>query len=221
MLIAYVFYENLLFSLLLSPYVFFYVKDRRKEKQRKEKLKLTEKFKDGMMAVSFSLNVGYSIENSFKEAVIQLKLLYGEKSDIVRIFQTFVNRLNRNENLEDILEEWAINTGIEDVKYFAEVFRYAKRNGGDLISIINNTARTIKEKSEVLRQIEVIISGKKFEQRVMSFVPFGIVIYLKFTSGDFISLLFGNIMGVCIMSCCLCIYLFADYLAKRIIDIEV
>ena len=49
-------------------------------------------FSDGMQAVSFALNTGYSIENAFAEAVGELELLYGKESSIVREFRMMVMR---------------------------------------------------------------------------------------------------------------------------------
>ena len=70
--------------------------------------------------------------------------------------------------------------------YFAEIFRYAKRSGGDLMAVIKNTAQIIQQKEEVMSEVDTIISGKKMEQRVMSLIPAVIVIYLKVTAKEFI-----------------------------------
>lgn len=208
-------------AIFISPYIIYHAKGRIDEKHYRDLKKKMIQFKDGIMAVSFSLNVGYSIENSFKEALSELVLMYGEKSEIVKDFKSILSRLNRNENLEDVLEDYANDSEIEDINYFAEVFKYAKRSGGDLIAIINNTAETISEKVEVEREIETIISGKRLEQRVMTIVPIVIVIYLKLTSRDFIEPLYGNFFGMMIMSICLLLCVISDFIAKRIIRIEV
>ena len=60
-----------------------------------------------MQAVSFALNTGYSIENSFAEALQELVMLYGQNAVIVADFNMIVNRIRRNENLEDILDDYA------------------------------------------------------------------------------------------------------------------
>ena len=57
--------------------------------------------------MSFALNVGYSIENAFGQAVDELTLMYGGDSDIVVKFKHIVIRLGQNENLEDILDDFA------------------------------------------------------------------------------------------------------------------
>lgn len=218
---SYIFYENILAALVLSPYIYLHIKESRKIEENKQRLKTACEFKDGIMSVAFSLSVGYSIENSFAEAATQLKSLYGRDSGIVKEFETIVNKLAQNENLEDILDEYADKSNVEDIKYFAEVFRYAKRSGGDILSVIRNTAMVIKEKADVNSEVETILSGKRMEQKVMSIIPFGIIMYLKLTAREFISALYGNIVGVFIMTMCLCVYVLADQWAKRIVNIEV
>jgi len=219
--ISYLFYENLLYAILFIPYIHIYIKNSAKEIQRKRKQELLNQFKDGMLAVSFSLNVGYSVENSFKEAIGELRLLYGSKSDIVIQFRSISNRINMNENIEDVLDDFARESNIEDILYFAEVFRYAKRSGGDLITIIRNTANTISEKIEAKNEIETVISGKQMEQKIMSIVPFGIILYLKLTSPEFIEGLYGNVVGIVVMTLCLVLYILSYWLAQRIVRIEV
>ena len=183
-----IFYHNLLAAAVLCPYLHFRLKIKSEElhKQRRERLKM--QFKDGMQSVDFSLNSGYSIENAWKEAIVEMRLLYGENSEIVTEFQRIINRLERNENIEDVLEEFA---------------------------------KTIREKNETYDEIQTIISGKKMEQKVMSAVPFFLLGYMKLTAWDFICPLYGNPAGVLMMSISLMVYIGADYIAGKIVEIEV
>ena len=105
---------------------------------------------------------------------MEMRLLYGENSEIVTEFQRIINRLERNENIEDVLEEFAKKSGVADIEYFAAVFRYAKRYGGDLIAIIRHTAETIREKNETYNEIQTIISGKKMEHECRSVFSAGV-----------------------------------------------
>ena len=198
-----IFYHNLLAAAVLCPYLHFRLKIKSEElhKQRRERLKM--QFKDGM------------------QSIVEMRLLYGENSEIVTEFQRIINRLERNENIEDVLEEFAKKSGVADIEYFAAVFRYAKRYGGDLIAIIRHTAETIREKNETYDEIQTIISGKKMEQKVMSAVPFFLLGYMKLTAWDFICPLYGNPAGVLMMSISLMVYIGADYIAGKIVEIEV
>lgn len=220
-IVSYLFYNTFLYVFVFCPYIHFHLKKKSLEQTINIKKEMNIKFKDGMTAVSFALNAGYSIENAFREALEELILLYGRESDIVKEFQIIIKRIDMNENIEDILEDFALKSNIEDIAYFSEVFRYAKRSGGDLIAIIKNTASHISEKQEVCREIETIISGKQLERKVMRVIPFGIIGYLKLASPEFIEPLYGNSAGVIIMTICLCIFLAAEIWAAKIVCIEV
>jgi hypothetical protein len=64
-------------------------------------------------------------------------------------------------------------------------------------------------------------AGKKMEQKVMSAVPFFLLGYMKLTAWDFICPLYGNPAGVLMMSISLMVYIGADYIAGKIVEIEV
>ena len=216
-----IFYNSFLAVILLLPLCWVYVRIKKRELAKQEDERLAGAFKDGIIAVSFSLNVGYSIENAFREAYKEMQMLYGSESRIAKEFRIICNRMAQNENIEDIFMDFAEESKVEDIIYFAEIFRYAKRSGGDLISIIRNTTQIIQQKEEVLSEIDTIISGKRMEQRVMSIIPAAIVVYLKFTAAEFIQPLYGNMYGAVIMTVCLIVYVIADMWAKRIVNIEV
>lgn len=221
MAVGIVFYNSLAASAVLMPLTAVYVKLRQREDIKKQEEKLAQEFKDGIIAVSFSLNVGYSIENAFREAKKEMSVLYGDSSVIAKEFGIICNRMAQNENIENVLKDFAQKSAVEDILYFSEVFGYAKRSGGDLIAIIRNTALIISDKNEVAKEIRTIISGKKMEQTVMNVVPFGIIIYLRLTSPEFIEPLYGNFMGIVVMSICLIVYAAAFMLGRKITDIKV
>lgn len=220
-LAAYLFYNSLWSCIFLSPVIPIYVVLRKREAYGKKISRKTMEFSDGMQAVSFALNTGYSIENAFAEAVGELELLYGKESSIVREFRMMVNRIKRNENLEDIMDDYAKTLNIDDVSYFSEIFRYAKRSGGDIPAIIKQTTKMIREKSEVQMEIDTIISGRKMEQKIMVCIPLGILIYLRMTTQGFVDVLYGNVLGIIVMTLCLFIYATAAVISIRIVDIKV
>ena len=213
--VAYLFYNSFISVIVLCLFIPIYVILRKKEDYKKRISRKTIEFSDGMQAVSFALNTGYSIENAYAEAVGELQLLYGDNSSIVKDFRMIVNRIRRNENLEDVMDDYAARMN------FAEIFRYAKRSGGDIPAIIKQTVRIIREKAEVQREIDTIISGRKMEQRVMVFIPMGILMYLRITSDSFINVLYGNAAGIVVMTICLMVYGTAVLVSGKIVDIKV
>ena len=55
----------------------------------------------------------------------------------------------------------------------------------------------------------------------MSVIPLGIILYMQLTSPGFLDVLYGNEMGICIMTACLALYLAAFQWGVRLTEIEV
>ncbi len=66
-----------------------------------------------------------------------------------------------------------------------------------------------------------ITSAKKLEQNIMNLVPIGIILYMRLTSAEMFNKLYGNAVGILIMTICLVIYFAARMLASHIADIKV
>ena len=62
---------------------------------------------------------------------------------------------------------------------------------------------------------------KKYEQRIMSLVPVGVMAYMSITSEGFFDVLYHNGLGIIIMSFCLLVYGVAVYLGEHLTRIEV
>ncbi|QHQ60248.1 type II secretion system protein F [Anaerocolumna sedimenticola] len=215
------FYSNLLGILLLMPYAFIHVHSKKKQLVEKRKWQLNLEFRDGLASLSAALNAGYSVENAFSQAVTDLKLLYSPDALIVKEFEGIVNKLDMNRPVEDALSDFAERSGLDDIKNFAEVFITAKRTGGDIIKIIRSTGNTISDKIEVRREIVTLISGKKLEADIMSLIPIGIILYLRFFSSGFLNPLYHNPFGFLFMSAVLILYYGVYQLTQKIISIEV
>ena len=220
-IISYLFYENLFYTILLSPYLFWYIKSWEKQAIKKRKERFRVQFKEAIQSISAALNVGYSVENSIREAVKDLKGIYKKEEIILRELAYIIRQLQMNITAEQALREFASRVEDEDVQIFVTVFNMAKRSGGDSLEIIRNVVRQMSEKLDVEREINTILSAKKMEFRIMTIIPLGMIAYLKISFPEFLDVLYGNMVGVIIMSVCLCIYVIAYEIGKRMVEIEV
>ncbi len=220
-LTAYLYYDSAAAILLLLPAGGWHFKNWEKECLRKKRREFQVQFQEAIQSVSASLNVGYSIENSLKEAKKDLDILYSADAAIQREFKIMLRQTYLHIPVEQIMQEWAGRVNQEDVNNFAAVFVTARKSGGDMIEIIRNSVAQIREKLEVKQEIETMLAAKKYEFKVMCTVPFGIIAYMKLSFPEFMDILYGNILGIGVMSVCLAIYLTAYYIGERIVDIEV
>lgn len=220
-IVSYLFYGTFLIAILLSPYLIRYLKSWEKQTIKKKKQAFQLQFKEAIQSLSAALNVGYSLENAMREACKDLQLLYKKEARIVQEFRYMIRQLEMNVAVETVLREFAVRTEEEEVQTFVTVFTMAKRSGGDMIGIIRNAVYQIAERIDVKREIDTLMAAKKLEFRIMSAVPFGMICYMKIGFPEFMDVLYGNVLGVVIMTVCLGVYAGAFELGKQIVEIEV
>ena len=174
-----------------------------------------------MSGVAAALQAGYSMENAWRESEKEIRELYGENALFVNELQKINLAVGMNQPLEKLLYEFALRSDCEDILNFAEIFLYAKRSGGDFHKIICTTIEHISDKIEVEKEIQTVISSKKLEQKIMNVVPLGILFYFNMASPDFLAVLYGNLLGVVVMTVSLTAYVGAFKLAEHVLEIEV
>ena len=220
-IISYLFYGTWICTILFSPYLIWYIKSWEKQLVKKKQSKFRLQFKEAIQSLSAALNVGYSVENAMRETIKDLKGIYKKDDMILREFSYMIRQLQMNVSVETVLQDFAGRSGDEDVQTFVTVFNMAKRSGGDTMEIIRNAVRQMGEKIDVEREITTLVSGKKLELKIMTMIPLGMVLYMKISFPEFLDVLYGNLVGVIIMSICLLVYLVAYEMGRRIVEIEV
>jgi tight adherence protein B len=167
------------------------------------------------------MQIGYSVENAFKEAYREITLLYGGDSVMAVELRMLLRKIGNNIQIEDALIDIAKRSGLSDIRDFAEIFSIAKRGGGDMKGIISNTATIIGDKQEVRREIDTVITQKKLENNVMKLMPFIIVMYISITNKGYFKVMYHNLFGWIFMTVMLLIFAVATLWSDKILDIKV
>jgi len=213
-------YDNILFAILLSPYIPYYLHVKRKKLMEEQRWTLNIQFCEGINCVSSALESGYSIENAISEAYSDMKLTYAEDALIMREFRNIIHMLDNNLTVEEAFIGLADRSGLEDIKSFADIFGTAKRTGGNIMAIIKSTADIIHTRVELKRELKTVIASKKYEADIMKLIPFAMLIYLRVFSPDMVSALYGNAFGACFMTVVLVVYLILCKISDFVVKIE-
>lgn len=219
--ICYLFYDTWKMCFLLIPFAyidFLVMRKRRLEEQRTE---LILEFKSMIEAVATGLSAGYSLEKTFVEAKRDLLLIYPENTAIIQEINAIVAGLQMNVPIEQLLQDLGKRSGIDDIANFANVVVVAKKSGGNLVRIIQKTVNCISDKLAVEEEIETMIASKKYEEKIMMAMPYGIIFYLRITDGGYFDVLYHNLLGILIMTVFLVVIQLADVWAKKIMEIHI
>ncbi|MFD0697114.1 type II secretion system F family protein [Paenibacillus sp. GCM10027628] len=219
--VGYVFYKSIFLALALGAAGFLYPRFRRKQLIRLRKNKLHVQFKQALSCLSSAMTAGKSIESAFREALVDLKVLYPDPNCLIVVeFSIICRRVENGEPIEAALKNFSDRSHLDDVNSFTDVFLTCKRTGGNLVEVMKRTAGVIGEKLEITQDIAVMIAQKRFESRVLSFAPIVIVAVLAFTSPEYMDPLYTG-SGVLIMTVSLILLAFCYGLTQKIMNIKV
>ncbi|MBO5278073.1 MAG: type II secretion system F family protein [Lachnospiraceae bacterium] len=221
LLISWLFYDTLWAAALLLPFwkpVSIHIHKKAETRKRTEG---EIQFKDFLNFLSASMHAGYAVENAFREAYQELSELYGKNAFIPRELARMLHQMKLNRPAEEVLEEFARRSGLEDAGNFAAIFKIAKRSSGNLVSVMENTSETIGKKLETQREIRTLVQEKRYEQRIMNIMPLAMILYLRMGNGELMEILYTTLAGRAVMTVCLLLCLAAYCLAEKIMNIEI
>jgi tight adherence protein B len=219
---AFVFYRSILISALLIPSALIYPRLKTADLAEKRRRELNIQFKDMLYSLSSSLSAGRSVEASFRDVLRDLSVMYPDPRSLIIVEVGFIiRRLEMNETIEAILQDFARRAGLEDVDNFVDVFITCKRTGGNIIEVIRNSSAIINDKIEVRQEIDTLLAQRKFERKVLNLVPILMITLLSVSAADYIGPVFTTAAGRLVMTAALLLLAAAWFISKKIADIRI
>ena len=219
-MIAWLFFDRIAFAILLIPYLFVFMKQQRIHKVHREKEKLRKEFREMMISIGNSLSAGYSIENALKTAKNDLEM-YEEHSLLAKELQLLINKLKMNEPVDNLLFDMAEHVGLEEFYQFAQVISIAKKSGGNRIEITENTIEHLSQAIQTKEEIHTMIAAKQMEKKIMSVMPYFILLYVRIANPGYFDILYESFAGVLVAVISLLCLWIADIWAERVTEIEI
>lgn len=219
-MVALLLYNKIYVSPLLFPVgVYLWRNDRNRYKKQVQD-KLRHEFKEFIILLSGSLNAGYSLEQGIKRSYDDM-VKDRDFSLMPKELSLIINGLSLNKDVEQLLMDMGERCGEERMIEFAKLVATAKKYGGNINLLIDKTKTKLNDKLLVEKEIDTLVAAKKLEGYLMLLMPFGIMLYMRFTNGSYINLLYDSLMGNVIVTIALIIVLVCGFIIKRITEIEV
>ncbi|MCR5482227.1 MAG: hypothetical protein K6F52_05470 [Clostridia bacterium] len=179
-------------------------------------------FKDVLYSFSSSFACCRQLEEAADDAAENLKAVYGGESPMLHELEIMKNSIRQYGTDEcTALKEFALRCGVEDIICFADVFSICRETGGDIQRVTEKTARVLIDKITVEREIQVYMSQKKLEGKIIFAMPIIVILGLQFLSPDYIDILYESVKGRIIMTAAMVGMIFSGMLIKRISNIVI
>lgn len=197
-----------------------FLKYYRRILMEKRRWQLTVQFKDATESLVSALVAGYSLENAVRQTEKDLRMMY-DPDDIIMIeFSQMSHKMDLTVPAAELLRDLGVRSGVEDIRTFSEILMTARKTGGNLVRVMRRTSGNIAERIEMKREIETLIAGKKMESNCMTAIPLLIIVYLRIFSPGFLDPLYHNLLGICVMTGALAVFVAAFLWGQKLMGIR-
>lgn len=187
------------------------------EKRRKQ---LKVQFRDMLDGITTCFGAGNNVINSFSSVYEDLKVQYSEDAYIIKELEVILSGMQSNFNIEDLLMDFGMRSGIDDINSFANVFNVCYRKGGNIQEVTQSTHEILSQKMEIEEDILTTVSGSKMDQMIMIIMPIALVGIIKVMSPEFA----GNFVtpaGLAATTIAVGMFVAAYFIGRSIMNIKV
>jgi tight adherence protein B len=93
--------------------------------------------------------------------------------------------------------------------------------GGDLASILDNIASTIRERQRIKAEVKAITAQGRLSGLVISVLPIGLAFFLATMNPDYISLLWTHPIGLAMLGAGVVSLLLGIYFINKVVKIDI
>ena len=220
-IINYFFYREWWAFILLCPVGVLYCQMEKETLLVKKRGDAKEQFKELMLLVSTGQKAGYSAENAFLSSYQDMKNLYGPESVVCKALMILQAGRKNNIDFSVLWHQIGQQTGITEIQEFASIYEISSKSSGNMAAVMEKTAEIIIKKLETEKEIDVLLSARKLELKIMNAMPFLLILYIGITSPGYFHGLYQSLGGVVIMTLCLAVYIGAYLLSQKMILTEI
>ena len=186
-------------------------------KKRQDALKL--QFRDMLESVTASLAAGGTVYQAFESAYGDICLQYGDGADLARELEQLLQAPQSGVKLEEMLQDFALRSGCEDIESFSSVFSVCYSTGGNMRDVMRRTHDIITDKMAVSAEIETKITSNRLELNVITAAPVFLMLMLRATNESFAEK-FATPGGVAAITVAIVIFVFAARWGRKIMEVR-
>lgn len=219
--VAVLFFDCVPACVLSLPFIGVIVKKVSQIMAERKKNRMRLEFKELLFSLAANMAAGYSIERAFVPAYRELEGMYQGHSLILGEMSSLINGLEMNQDIGKLIGDLAKRSGIKEIDEFAHIVSVSGKSGGNVIKMMKGMAENIDRRMEVEMEVATTVAAKRFEQNIMTCMPFAMILYMRVCNPGYMDVMYGNVFGVVVMSICLCAIVVSVVWSRRITDIYV
>lgn len=211
------FYNQLLLTLIaLTVFIFFVLRSTRYHKNNQPFY--LDAFIDFLNDINANLWLGMGFDTAITTASKSLK---ESSSYTSKAIHAISHAILLGVQMDVILEKVIHWYPISEAKQFTQMMALSRETGANPSQIASITIDKLHMKYKIRKEIENILFQKKLEQMILCIAPMVIILFIRVSAPDFLSILYTTSVGRGAMTLALSLILIMKGLSEYIVKIDV
>jgi len=174
-------------------------------------------FIDFLNQINANLCIGMGFDTAILTSSIVLKedLSYSSK-----VIKKLNHSIQMGLHVESLYQKLCESFPIYEATRFARMMQLSKETGSNPSIITGITIDKLYLKHKVNNEIEMVIYQKKLEQTILCLAPMCIVLFIRFSSPGYMTILYQTAAGRLVMTFALCLILAMKIISEHIIKFK-
>lgn len=173
-----------------------------------------EQLAEAVAAIAAGIRSGGSVPQALAYA-------RDEASEPLRTeFATLVDRIDVGMPVEEALAAWADASGSEDARLLVGVLDVHRRSGGDLPSVLDGVAGTLRERRAAQREVRALTAQARLSGAILGLLPVAFFGFLLLTSRDEMLSALATPLGATALAVGLGMELLAFLWIRRLVEVR-
>ena len=222
LVIGWLFYDSLIFGVVAAICLFSLKGEYVRSLKQRRKDELLLQFRDLLYSLASAVSTGRSIRQGLIDSMSFWQGTYSDDDYIMLELKSMTSKMEQS-NIQDIavLEDFAKRSGIKDVEDVVMVCNTCKKSGGNLPAALEKCSNIIGDKIDIERELQVIVSQKKFEGRIVAIAPFALLFLIRVISPEYLLPLTQTSTGRMVSTISLVLIAIAWVYIERVNSIEI
>ena len=156
----------------------------------RRRAKFGEQLDDTLQLISGNLRAGYGTIQALDAVARDAREPTGD--ELARV----VNQTRIGRDLYAALDETAVRMRSDDFSWTAQAIAINRDTGGNLSEVLDQVAKTIRERNQIRRKIRALSAEGRVSAIVLIVLPFAVFAAILLTQPQYLSVFFTSILGV-------------------------
>lgn len=183
-------------------------------RQDRRRVAFADQLDDTLLLLAGSLRAGHSLLQSIDTVAREAQAPTSEE------FRRIVNATRLGQDLTEAFRDVVARTASQDLDWVAQAIAIHREVGGNLASVLDAVAATIRERNQIRRQVRALSAEGRLSAIVLISLPVALLAFLAFTNPAHVAAFTTSLLGMILLAVAVALLIVGGLWLRQIVKVR-